>query len=151
MATFRFRLATLLRLREAGRDERRADLADALRADRVLEERVEQYDQDLAELLASAIETASAGPVNVDFLLSAQRYEILLRAERAETVRQRGLLATEIAKRQAALVEADREVRVLEKLRERHWERFRAEEERREQAQLDEFAVQGWLRQEAAP
>jgi flagellar export protein FliJ len=148
MSVFRFRLATLLRLREAARDQRRAELAEALRADNVLVEQLRSLASDLEQLLADAIRTASPGRVNIDRLVTAGRYELLLRAQQQSTERQRELLAQEIAKRQAALVEADREVRVLEKLRDVHQQRHREKEEQREQAQLDEIALRRYQREE---
>ena len=49
MATFHFRLATLLRLREAVRDDRRAQLAEAPYAEQLIVERIAALDADLAE------------------------------------------------------------------------------------------------------
>ncbi len=55
-------------------------------------------------------------------------------------------LQTEIEKRRAALAAADRDVRVLEKLRERKREEHDAAELSRELKQLDEVATQRWSR-----
>ena len=60
-------------------------------------------------------------------------------------------LETEIEKRRAALAAADRDVRVLEKLKERKREEYDAAELKRELRQLDEFAVQRWGRDEGKP
>jgi flagellar export protein FliJ len=49
-------------------------------------------------------------------------------------------VGAEIERRREVLVEADRDVRVLEKLREKQTERHRYEENRREIRQLDEVA-----------
>lgn len=150
MSAFRFRLATLLRVREAARDERRAELAEALRADAVLEEQLASIAADLQQLLADEICCASPGRVDIDHLLAAQRYEVLLRSEQNTLVGQRKLLSQEIAKRQAALIEADREVRVLEKLREVHQQRHREEGEKRDQATLDEIALRRYRFEESS-
>ncbi len=56
-------------------------------------------------------------------------------------------MATEIERRRQALVEADREVRVLEKLRERQAEQHRREEDLQEAKRLDEVAAQQAFRQ----
>ena len=50
MARFKFQLATLLRLREATRDERRAELAEAFRADDVLVEQQEDATRQVSDL-----------------------------------------------------------------------------------------------------
>ena len=50
------------------------------------------------------------------------------------------MVDAELRRRQQALVEANREVRVLELLREKQWTRHRDEEARQEMKQLDEVA-----------
>jgi flagellar FliJ protein len=141
MAMFRFRLATLLRLRENARDERRTELAMALRADETLEQQILRIDDELAELLAAAIRSASPGAVNVDLLLEAQRYELVLRAEQAVLQDKRRLLAVEIEKRRDALIAADREVKVLDQFRELQRTRHREEADKRELAEMDAIAI----------
>ena len=87
------------------------------------------------------------GPVNVDRLLDSGRYEMMLKAERHAADEQRQAVVAEIDRRRQALVEADREVKSLEKLREQQMLRHRTEEARREMKRLDETAVQtvrGW-------
>ena len=58
--------------------------------------------------------------LDVNRLLEAQRYELLLKAQSQELAKQAILLAAETERRRQMLVEADREVRVLELLDERH-------------------------------
>jgi flagellar FliJ protein len=140
MARFQFRLATLLRLHEATRDQRRGQLAEAFRAEEALRNRLSELEYDLLELKRQYRQTVSAGPLDVDRLIDAQRYELLLMAEQQSVGQQTQTLAVEIDKRREALVAADREVRVLEKLRETQAERHRVDEEQREVKQLDEVA-----------
>jgi flagellar export protein FliJ len=146
MKPFRFRLATVLRLRNAARDERRSELGRALRAAEVLREQQGKVaaelveNQDAARRLMQQQAASSAG-VNVDSLLNTNRHALVLKAQLAQLGKQQQQIAAEIAKRQAALVEADRDVRVLEKLQEKQ----QAEHEQRslalEQRELDEIAV----------
>jgi flagellar FliJ protein len=58
-------------------------------------------------------------------------------------------VATEIEKRREALVDADRDVRSLEQLREAQLERHREEQERRQMKVLDEVALRGFGREES--
>lgn len=142
MAKFKFRLNTLLRLREISRDGRRQRLAQAYRADEILQQQQEQVKQQLAQLAEKCRRASGPGPVDIDRLLEAQRYEVVLRAHGQETGKQREAVTVEIDQRHQALVEADREVRVLEKLREKQLRRHREEENRREVKELDEVAGQ---------
>lgn len=140
MATFRYRLATLLRLREAARDEKRAQLAEAYRAMQILDDRLQELDQEIAEAKAAARSAASTGRVDVDYVMNAHRYEVILRAQRGGIEAQRKQVAEEVERRRQALVEADRQVRVLEKLREKKLAEHEARELKRDQRLMDELA-----------
>jgi len=119
MAKFKFRLATLLRLREFARDERRSELARAYRADEIIAGEEQLLMRDLA-----------------------RRYELVLTAQKQHVHQQRQAVRAEIEKRRRALVEANRGVRVLEELREKQRRRHRGNEQRLEIKQLDEVAQQ---------
>jgi flagellar FliJ protein len=147
MAGFTFRLASLLRLRESRRDECRAALAEAYRIDDVLRKQWEGLGRELDALREFCRTTASPGAVQIDRLVEAQRYELVARAQQQHVAQQRETVAAEIERRRQALVEADREVRVLEKLRERQAEQHRREEDLREVKRLDEVAAQQAFRQ----
>jgi flagellar protein FliJ len=149
MAKFRFRLASLLHLREAARDERQAALAEVFRLDEMLEERQGNVrrEMDLAKQMARR--GSSPGPIDVDQLVETQRYELTMKAQLGQLEQQRRMVAAEVERRRAALVEANREVRVLEKLRENQAQQFRAEEERLDIKRLDEVAQRSRPREEA--
>lgn len=147
MAKFKFRLATLLRLREATRDQRRTELAEAYRVDDVLQQRIEHADQELLALRTQCRRAAAPGAVDIDQLVAAQRYELVLRAQQKQLGSQREQVAAEIERRRQMLVEANRDVRVLEKLRDKQAKRYRREEERREIKRLDEVAGRTTIRE----
>ncbi len=142
MGKFKFRLATLMRIRQQVRDQRRGQLAEAYDAESQLKQRAEDLNQDLRQLNDEYRRAGGTGSVDVDRLLAAQRYEVVLRSQRQQLREQIDMLATEIERRRLALVEADRDVRVLEKLREKQLRRHREEEGRRETKRLDEVAQQ---------
>jgi len=147
MTGFAFRLATLLRLRESRRDECRAALAAAYRADEALEQQWDGLGRELDALRTFRRLKVSPGSVDIERLIEAQRYEVVTRAQQRHVVQQRQTLAAEIERRRQTLVEADREVRVLEKLRQRQAQRHGREEELREAKRLDEVATQQAFRQ----
>ena len=157
MAKFIFRMAPLLKLRESRRDECRAALAEALRVDEVLRKQIDNFDRELHALREFARQKSAPGGVDIDRLVEAQRYELVTRAQQRNVNQQRESVAAELERRREALVEADREVRVLEKLRERQIEKHRRDEELREIKRLDEVASQQTYRKmqvaalEAAP
>jgi flagellar FliJ protein len=147
---FRFRLDILLRLRIAERDQRRAELAKALRAEELL--RAEEWSlvDEQANVAMRARELKSPGAANVDALLQTHRYEVVLATQRRQLVQQIKQVEQETERRRQALVEADRGVRVLEKLRERQAAAWRLAAERRELKELDETAVLGYARRQEA-
>jgi flagellar export protein FliJ len=149
MSAFRFRLATLLRFREARRDERRGQLAEAQEAEQLILQRVAEIERELVELQRHSLDAARPGTVNVDRLAEAARYEMILKVERESADQQRQAVAAEVAKRREALVAADREVRVIEKLRDAQHQRHRDDQSRHETKQLDELAVLRYARKEA--
>ncbi|HEY2760486.1 MAG TPA: flagellar export protein FliJ, partial [Pirellulales bacterium] len=118
-------------------------------AEDILTARIAQLDEEIVFIRQHSKTAGQVGPINVDRLLDAGRYEMALRAERQSASSQRDTVAQEVERRRQALVEADREVKSLEKLRERQLERHRYEESRRESKQLDAIAVQsGFAREE---
>lgn len=141
----RFRLATLLKLREMTRDERRRALTQALDAAAILARQREQLEAELNAARQWSLDQASPGRVDVDQCLATGRFQLLLRTQIAGIARQEKQVAEEVERRRKALVEADREVRTLEKLRERQEERERIAEERLDIKRFDEIAGQRFV------
>jgi flagellar FliJ protein len=146
MSNFKFRLQTVLRLRHAVRDERRAELGRAQRAAEVLREQQERIaaeaieNQNATRQMMTKQASSTSG-VSVDGLLNAHRHALVLKSHIAQLAQQQKQVEVEIAKRQAALVEADRDVRVLEKLQEKGQNEHDLHELAIEQRELDEIAV----------
>lgn len=149
MPPFQFRLKTLLRMREAVRDERRGELAEAYRAEEALLARMREVERDLEALKVHSRQGMAPGVLDVDALIDAQRYELLLLAQKQGLQQHQEALAAEIERRRQALVAADREVRVLEKLREVRRQEHLREEHRQDIKFLDEVAGRAKLQEGA--
>ena len=147
MADFQFRLESLLKLRESHRQQRRLELAEAFHAEQILENQSQQLTLDLQDVVLRSRVSASPGRVNVDHLRDTHRYRVVLEAQQTVLKQRIEQVAAEVQKRRDALAEADKEVRVLEKLRERQLSEHTAIELRRELLDLDEVAVQQWNRE----
>jgi flagellar FliJ protein len=144
MAKYKFRLTTLQKVREAHRDQQRASLAEAFRAEQVLAANRAQLVEEERELRELQRSAADGQYLDVNRLLEAQRYELLLKAQGQELAKQAILLAAEAERRRQTLVEADREVRVLELLDERHRRAHDLDERRAETKRLDDVATVRW-------
>lgn len=143
MTTFNFRLASLLRLRESTRDRRRLELADAERADAELQDQLSRLDAEREQLQAQ--HRRLAGPcasIDLPRLVDADRYAVALRAQKDALTERRATLAAEIGRRRQTLIEADRAVRTLEKLRENQEAAHRQDQWRLDGKRLDEAALQ---------
>ena len=142
MTTFHFRLASLLRLRQSICDQCRVELADAQRADAELQSQLARLDMEQRQLQGECRTAAGPGPVDLRRLLEARRYAATLRAREAGLHQERQTLGTEIDRRRQALLESDRDVRTLEKLRESQSQAHRQAEDRLEGKRLDEADLQ---------
>ncbi|HEV3136953.1 MAG TPA: flagellar FliJ family protein [Pirellulales bacterium] len=141
MARFQFRLKALLAVREATRDERRVELAEAQSESRTLNERRAGVERELAKQQDLFRSGTSPGRIDVDRLKTEHCYDLVLRRELRVLSEQEQTLTAEIERRREALVAADREVRILEELRERQHEQFRQQQMVRETKHLDEVAA----------
>jgi flagellar protein FliJ len=138
MADFTFRLTTVLRLREAARDERRIELAESQRAEQALRQQLDELQAEWTRLIATTRDAARPGLVVIDRLADAHRYRQALEIRRRQLDAHRAELAAEIERRREALLKADRDVRTLERLREVQRLHHRQETHRREIKALDE-------------
>jgi flagellar FliJ protein len=144
MPRFRFRLETLRRLRQATRDELRVRLAEAYQAQQILADQQAAMASVAATLADARRRLLASGPLNVTRVVEMQRYQLLLEAQSRKLDEQAGQLAEEVDLRRQALVEADRQVRVLEKLYERRQRQHADAERAREAKRLDEIAANRW-------
>lgn len=142
MAKFHFAMDALLRIRKSTRDERRLELAAAERADAELQNQLAALADEQRQVRQQCRKTAGPGTVDLPRLAEAQRYAAVLHDRETKIQRRRQTLATEIQRRHQTLIEADREVRTLEKLRESQWQTHRQEQERQDAKRLDEMALQ---------
>ena len=143
---FHFRLQPLLRLRLAERDQRRAELAKAIRAEEMLRAEQQALQQTQVEAAARTRQLKSPGAADVDALVAHHRYEIVLTAQHKQLAAQIEQVEAEVERRRLAVVEADRGLRVLEKLRDRQAAAYVKEQQLREIKQFDETAILGYVR-----
>jgi flagellar protein FliJ len=141
MAKYTFRLETLRKVREARRSQQRVSLAEAFRAEEILTAKRAELVAEEADLRKLQRSASEGRYLDVNKLVEAQRYELLLKARAQELAKQATLLAAETERRRLALVEADRDVRVLELLDERHRREHERQQQRKEIKQLDEVAM----------
>ena len=141
MAKFSFRFDTLLKLRIADRDERQAQLAEASKAEQILREQSEQSAREMDAIQRQSRQASSPGPIDVDELLGTHRYELVLRTQAHLLQQKTAQVVEEIERRRQALVQANRQVRVLEKLRDKQCTDHQRRQNILEIKQIDEVAL----------
>ena len=142
MRKYRFPFDTVQRVRVLVRDEQRQRLADAFRAEEIIERQHQQLSDELAELQNQQRSAMKRRDVDVNELLAGQRYEFVIKAQQQMVEQQSAKLAEEVERRRQSLVEAERDVQVMEKLDTRLRAAHRVNEQRVETKQLDEIAQQ---------
>ena len=130
-----------MKIRRTTRDERQLQLARAYEAERVLDQQQVELDQKRTAIKQVSRNVSRPGTVNVETLLGVNRYELVLESQGRVLRERRQQLEAEIQKRRQSLINADRDVRVLEKLRERQQIDHENKERRLEIKQTDD-AVQ---------
>ena len=140
MAKFQFKLATLLKPRETHLDEMRAKLAEAYQAEELLAKQASAVQEEIETLKSTQRTHAQTMSTDVNSLLELQRYQTVLRSHQTTLQQQGELLSTETEKRRQTLVESDRQVKLLVKLRDRQLSSFHQRRSKTEVKSLDEIA-----------
>lgn len=141
MPRFKFRLNSLLRLREQSREQAQLVLAEALRRVDDIERRQADIQHDLNDLEQHMRSSAKKTSVDVDRLLDGHRHQLSLEARMAELDRAMGEACDEVERCRLKLVDADRDVKVLEKLHEKQLAEHQRQIAYEEQKHNDETAV----------
>ncbi len=139
MPDFHFRLDAVMKLREHVREERLEELGNAFEAERLLLDKISNITCELEDIRRVLQGSSNRGQIDMDKLLSVRRYEFQLMSQKRELEKHIQEIETEIERRRTAVVMADREVRVLEKISEKRQAEFDANQQRHENKILDEF------------
>jgi flagellar export protein FliJ len=139
MSKYNFRLRTLLRLREIQRDEKRNRLAEAYQAESILSDQQQEVLEELYQLQQLQRNSMGQPQTNINQLIEVGRYQLTLQTQQTTMEKQAEILAAEVTKRREALVESDRQVRVLEKFQQRQQQQHQKQQERKEAKVYDEI------------
>ena len=138
---FKFRLEPLITIRDNVLKERQAKLAKAYEARRILEETLKTVETKLAEGLVAVRDLTQEGQtVNVEYLLGFRREEMFLLDQQNDLNQNIKMVDEEIEKRRAAVVAANKELKIVEKLKEKRYEKYLEEEKKQETKAMDEIA-----------
>jgi flagellar protein FliJ len=141
MARFIFKLAGVLEQRLHEEQTRRRDLA--LRQAHLAE--LEQSLRQLSGRAQAANEYLRknhlVGRVDMSYLAAHRRFLVAMQRGRLEIMQRMAIAQTQVAEALAAIAESAKRRKAVEKLREKQFERWKSERERREITELDEVAL----------
>ena len=150
MGAFTFRLQSVLKVRREARDQARYELARALQAETILKTQQEEGQEEVRQLLSQLVKAQTTGEISVDWIMELRRYEVVLKTQHAQVLEQMEQVGGEVERRRDLLANADREVKVLERLEAKKKNEWLKREQRLEQVENDEAAGQVFLRRQAA-
>ncbi|MDR2117438.1 MAG: flagellar FliJ family protein [Planctomycetaceae bacterium] len=136
---FRFQLEPLITIRDNTLKEKQGELAKAYEARRIVEEKQQELKQELAENIVAGRQRLQTETIDIEFLLGLRRHEAYLNAQINDVQERLQQIDAEIELRRNAVLEANKELKMIEKLKEKRYEKYRAEENRKETIRIDEI------------
>lgn len=140
MKKFRYRLEPILRIRSHAEKQRQKEHAAALQQVYRQKEHLSDIDKDKARTFEFQ-RTRLQGSIRTYQLLAASRYLVRLKRDTMTGTELLRGLERETERRRQLLVQASRERKIYEKLRERQEAKFNQEVEQHDRKALDELAV----------
>jgi len=142
MPKFVFPLEALLRQRQSAERERQRELA-VCQAEMVrLQQELKKLNDELQGSAADMKSNHLTGPLDVAFLAAHRRYSLAMQRKGQGLVQDMARQQKKVDDAQRLLAEAAKERKVIEKLREKQFERWKREVERKEQSAADEAGAQ---------
>ncbi len=149
--SFRFRLQSIVRLRERERDAAAESLRQALQAKQILEGQVDELIAERNDL-NSMRSVSENGHLDPQQMINAQRYQMYLDGQVAGLRQQISLVEQESQRRRAALVKCEQAVRSLEKLEEHQLAEWNSHQASNDQNTLDEWSgFRYWTHSQSTP
>lgn len=139
---FVFTLQGVLNHRRQIEREKQRALADRVAAVSRLVQELREMDEQVQRSIAELRAHRLTGRLDLAYLAAHRRYTLAMQRRAMEQARRIAAAQQAVDAARVELVAAAKDRKVIEKLRERRYEQWRAEQARKEMAQLDEIAVQ---------
>jgi len=147
MPAFVFKLEPVLRQRQMAEDQRQRELAQLMRHQMIMMDQLRQMQQTISgskqDLAGSLV-----GKVDLQAVSGFARFSGQTTQRAHGLVRKLAELEQQVQAARQRLIEASRERRAIEKLKQNRYEQWKREHERREAAVMDELAMQNYQNQQ---
>jgi flagellar FliJ protein len=141
MAQFRFKLEAVLRQREIIEEQKQRELAMAMRQRMIFMEQLKR-EQEIISESKKQLSQSLTGRVNLDAVSGFARFSGQTTMRAQQIVNKLASMEPMIEKARQALMEAVRNRKALDLLKEKHKRAWQLRQDRLEAAVLDEMAVQ---------
>jgi flagellar FliJ protein len=141
MASFTFQLDPVLQQRKLVEEQRQRELAAVQAEYAELEARLRALDQEVRTSEADLRSNRLTGRLDLSFLAAHRRFTIAMQRRAVALAQQMAAVRKRVDDARAALAEAAKQRKILEKLRERRKAQWSEEADRKELAALDEISA----------
>lgn len=138
---FTFRFDTMLKIRRQREDGQKRVVATRLRQIQQVKDRMSAIEQQIGDEMNAIRAGQERGTIDLQQVMRHRHWVGQLHRSRLESEARLRYHEAQLSQERAALAEAMKQRRILEKLKEQQWERHRQEEERRETRESDELTT----------
>lgn len=138
---FVFRFETMLKIRRQREDEHKRIVADRVREIARVKDQMASLDRQIRDELAAIREGQSPGTIDMQQVVRHRHWLGRLHKAVLDSQARLRFLEARLAQERAALAEAAKQRRVLDKLKQRQWERYRMEQDRIETRLADDLTT----------
>ncbi|MCC6424115.1 MAG: flagellar export protein FliJ [Phycisphaerales bacterium] len=142
MPKFNFQLEGVLKHRKHIEQLRQRTLAEAQSAMTQLQAQLRQLDESVRRAGSDLRQNHLTGRLDLDYLAAHRRFTLASQRQALALAQKMALVQRQVLEAQSALAHAAKQRKVIEKLRERHHERWSTALGRRELTEQDEIAMQ---------
>ena len=142
MSKFVFRLEPVLKQRKREEQEKQRELAVRELVVVNLQVELKRLDDTLRGASQDLRQNHLTGPIDMSFLVAHRRFLLSMQRQGAGVLQKIAAAQAHVDDARRKLAEAAKQRKVIERLRERHLLRWREDQARREQAEMDEIGTQ---------
>jgi len=142
MAKFVFKLEGVLRQRKHAEQDKQRELAVKQKQFVELQQTLSGLQQSMQSANEDVRRNHLVGRLNLEFLAAHRRFLVGMQRQAVVTMQKLALALRAVDEARMELTEAAKQRKVIEKLREKQFARWREELAKREQAEMDEIGMQ---------
>jgi len=142
MAVFKFQLHALLRHRKNQEQEKQRALMDVQKQFLDLQTELRQMNDSVTQVSRDVRDNKMVGALDLAYLAAHRRYSVAMQRKAMTLVQRMALVQKRVEEAQKDLGAAAVQRKIVEKLRDKQFERWKAELDKKDVAEMDEIGMQ---------